>query len=102
MSVISAWPVPSCWSCTSLSPQTPSSALLLEQAKEAVRKSRDFAPSNGEHFTAAECETLGRLRRDAYLACEAAGTTIAAERRQLWEEERQAFRAALLRGEVAD
>jgi hypothetical protein len=72
----------------------------LEQAKEAVRLSRDFAPANGEHYTAAESETLGRLCRDAYLACEAAGTTIAAERLKLWQEQRQAYRAALMRGEV--
>jgi hypothetical protein len=75
---------------------------LLEQAREAVHASRDFAPANGKHFTAAESETLGRLCRDAYLACQAAGTTIAAERVKLWQEERQAFRAALMRGEVAD
>jgi hypothetical protein len=73
---------------------------LMEQAREAVRASRDFAPADGEHFTAAESETLGRLCRDAYLACERAGTGIAAERLKLWQEERQAFRAALMRGEV--
>jgi hypothetical protein len=75
---------------------------LLEQAREAVRASRDFAPANGKRFTPAESETLGRLCRDAYLACQAAGTTIAAERVKLWQEERQGFRAALMRGEVAD
>jgi len=75
---------------------------LLEQAREAVRASRNFEPANGERFTPAESETLRRLCRDAYLACEAAGTTIAEMRRQLWEEERQAYRAALMRGEVAD
>ena len=74
------------------------SVLLLEQAKEAVRKSRDFAPANGEHYSAEEVETLNRLCRDAYLACEAAGTTIAEMRRQLWQEERKAFRATLERG----
>jgi hypothetical protein len=73
---------------------------LLEQAREAVRASRNFEPANGEHFTPAESETLRRLCRDAYLACEAAGTTIAAERLKLWQEERQAYRAALTRGEV--
>ena len=72
---------------------------LLEQAREAVRASRDFAPSNGEHYSAEEVETLNRLCRDAYLACEAAGTTIAEMRRQLCDEERKAFRAALERGE---
>jgi hypothetical protein len=71
---------------------------LLEQAREAVRASREFAPQNGKRFTPAESETLGRLCRDAYLACEAAGTAIAAERLKLWEEERQAFRAALRGG----
>ena len=75
-------------------------APLLEQAKEAVRKSRDFTPADGERFSPAESETLGRLCRDAYLACERAGTTIAAERLELWQEERQAYRAALMRGEV--
>ena len=73
---------------------------LLEQAREAVRASRNFEPANGERFTPAESETLGRLCRDAYLACEAAGTTIAAERLKLWQEERRTFRAALARGEV--
>ena len=73
---------------------------LLEQAREAVRASRNFEPANGERFTPAESETLGRLCRDAYLACEAAGTTIAAERLKLWQEECQAVRAALARGEV--
>ena len=75
------------------------SAPLLEQAKEAVRKSRDFAPANGEHYSPEEAEMLNRLCRDAYLACEAAGTTIAEMRRQLWEEERKAFRATLKKGE---
>ena len=73
---------------------------LLEQAREAVRASRNFEPANGERYTAEEVETLGRLCRDAYLACERAGTTIAAERLKLWQEERQAYRAALMRGEV--
>jgi hypothetical protein len=75
------------------------SAPLLEQAKEAVRKSRDFAPANGERYRPEEVEVLNRLCRDAYLACEAAGTTIAEVRRQRGEEERQAYRAALQRGE---
>lgn len=73
---------------------------LLEQARESVRASRKFEPANGERFTPAESETLGRLCRDAYLACERAGTTIAAERLKLWQGERQAFRATLMRGEV--
>lgn len=76
------------------------SAPLLEQAKEAVRKSRDFAPANGERYSPEEVETLNRLCRDAYLACEAAGTTIAEMRRQLGEEERKAFRATLEEGTV--
>jgi hypothetical protein len=75
------------------------SAPLLDQAREAVRKSRDFAPANGERYSPEEVEMLNRLCRDAYLACEAAGTTIAEMRRQLGEEERQAYRAALQRGE---
>jgi hypothetical protein len=75
------------------------SALLLEQAKEAVRKSRDFAPANGEHYSPEEVEALNRLCRDAYLACEAAGTTIAEMRRRLGKEERKTFRATLKRGE---
>jgi hypothetical protein len=58
-----------------------------------------FAPADGQHYDAAEVEQLNRLCRAAYLACEAAGTTIAEMRRQLGEEERQAYRAALLRGE---
>jgi len=72
----------------------------MEQAREAVRASRNFEPANGERFTPAESETLRRLCRDAYLACEAAGTTIAAERLKRWQEERQAYRAALTSGEV--
>jgi hypothetical protein len=74
---------------------------LLEQAREAVRASRDFEPANGEHFNRSELDELGRLCAEAVKACEAAGTTIAAERLKLWQEERQAYRAALLRGEVA-
>ena len=49
--------------------------------------SRDLAPKDAKHFTAAESETLGRLCRDAYLACEAARTTIAEMRRRLWQGE---------------
>ena len=71
----------------------------LEQAKEAVRLSRDFAPANGERYSAAEVEQLNRLCRDAYLACQVAGVTIAEMRRQLWEEECAAYRAALEKGE---
>jgi hypothetical protein len=71
------------------------SAPLLEQAKEAVRKSRDFEPANGEHYTAAEVEQLNRLCRDAYLACQAAGVTIGQMRLLLCREERDAHRAQL-------
>ena len=73
---------------------------LLQKAKLATKAARDFGPANGERFTPAESETLGRLCRDAYLACKRAGTSIAAERLKLWQEERQAYRAALERGEV--
>ena len=59
---------------------------LLQKAKLATKAARDFGPANGEHFTPAESETLGRLCRYAYLACQAAGTTIAAERLKLWQE----------------
>jgi hypothetical protein len=67
----------------------------LEQAKEAVRKSRDFAPADGRRLNEAEAQELYRLCRDAYLACQAAGTTIAEMRRQLWAEEMAAYRANL-------
>ena len=72
---------------------------LLEQAREAVRASRDFAPKDGKHYDAAEIETLYRLCAEAVQACDRAGTTIAEMRRQLCDEERKAFRAALERGE---
>ena len=72
---------------------------LLEQAREAVRASRDFAPKDGKHYDAAEIETLYRLCAEAVQACDSAGTTIAEMRRQLCDEERKAFRAALERGE---
>ena len=72
---------------------------LLEQAKEAVRLSRDFCPKDGRRFTPAESEELCRLCKEAFLACQRAGTTISEMRRQLWQEERQAYRAALMRGE---
>ena len=72
---------------------------LLEQAREAVRASRDFAPKDGKHYDAAEIETRYRLCAEAVQACDRAGTTIAEMRRQLCDEERKAFRAALERGE---
>ena len=59
----------------------------LEQAKQAVRASRDFAPKDGKHYDAAEVQTLYRLCAEAVQACERAGTTIAEMRRQLWQEE---------------
>ena len=73
---------------------------LLEQAKEAVRKSRDFMPADGNHYRRDELDQLGRLCAEAVKACEAAGTTIAEMRLELWREERQAYRAALRRGEM--
>jgi RNA-binding protein YlmH len=68
---------------------------LLRKAREAVQASRNFEPQNGERFAPAESETLGRLCKEAYLACEAAGTTIAAERLALYREEREAHRQKL-------
>jgi hypothetical protein len=62
---------------------------LMEQAREAVKASRDFAPADGERYTAEEVETLNRLCRDAYLACKAAGTSIGAVRVALYREERE-------------
>jgi hypothetical protein len=76
------------------------SAPLLEQAREAVRKSRDFAPKDGRKFDPAELDELVRLCAEAVKACDRAGTTIAAMRLLLWQEEREAYRAALMRGEV--
>ena len=85
---------------------------LLEQAREAVRASRDFAPKDGKHYDAAEVETLYRLCAEAVRACEAAGTTISQMRLELYREEREEHRtklqaicdefkaAALARGEV--
>jgi hypothetical protein len=76
---------------------------LLEQAKEAVRKSRDFAPKDGRRFDPAELDELGRLCAEAVTACALAGTTIAEMRLLLWQEERVAYRAqlaALARKEV--
>jgi hypothetical protein len=68
---------------------------LLEQAKEAVRRSRDFVPSNGRHYSAPEVETLYRLCAEAVKACEAAGTTISQMRLELYREEREEHRAKL-------
>lgn len=68
---------------------------LLEQAKEAVRLSRDFAPKDGRKFDPAEVQELTRLCKEAYLACLAAGVTISEMRLLLWQEEREAYRASL-------
>ena len=62
---------------------------LLQQARAAVKAARDFGPADGEHYSAAEVETLNRLCRDAYLGCQAAGTSIGAMRLELYREERQ-------------
>lgn len=67
----------------------------LEQAKEAVRASRDFAPKDGKRYDAAEVQTLYRLCAEAVQACDRAGTSIAEMRRQLWHEEQSAYRAQL-------
>jgi hypothetical protein len=67
---------------------------LLQQARAAVKAARDFEPA-GEHYSAAEVETLNRLCRDAYLACQAAGTSIAAMRLALYREEREGHLAKL-------
>lgn len=68
---------------------------LLQQARAAVKAARDFEPA-GDHYTAAEVETLNRLCRDAFLACQRANTTISEMRLQLWAEEREAHRKNLL------
>jgi hypothetical protein len=67
---------------------------LLQKARAAVKAARDFEPA-GEHCTDEEVATLNRLCRDAYLACQAAGTTIASERLALYQEEREAHRQKL-------
>jgi hypothetical protein len=67
---------------------------LLQQARAAGKAARDFEPA-GEHCTADEVETLNRLCRDAFLACQAAGVTIGAVRVELYREEREAHRAKL-------
>jgi hypothetical protein len=68
----------------------------IEQARAAVKAARDFEPA-GERCTAEEVETLNRLCRDAYLACQAAGTSIGAMRVELYREEREEHRAKLQR-----
>jgi hypothetical protein len=70
------------------------SAPLLEQARAAVKAARDFEPA-GEHYTDVEVETLNRLCRDAYLACQAAGVTIGQMRLALYQEEREEHRLKL-------
>ena len=68
----------------------------IEQARAAVKAARDFEPA-GEHCTAEEVETLNQLCRDAYLACQAAGTSIGAVRVALYREEREEHRTKLQR-----
>jgi hypothetical protein len=70
---------------------------LMEQAREAVKASRDFAPADGQHYNPVEVEQLNRLCRDAYLACKAAGVTIGQVRLALHQEERAEHRAKLER-----
>ena len=70
---------------------------LLQQARAAVKAARDFGPADGEHYSAAEIETLDRLCRDAYLACQAAGVTIGQIRVVLFREESEEHRAKLER-----
>ena len=70
---------------------------LLQQARAAVKAARDFGTADGEHYSAAEVETLNRLCRDAYLACQAAGVTIGQMRMVLFREEREEHRAKLER-----
>ena len=70
---------------------------LLQKAKLATKAARDFGPANGGRFTPAESETLGRLCRDAYLACKAARTTIGAMRLALFQGERAEHQAKLER-----
>ena len=72
------------------------SAPLLEQARAAVKAARDFEPA-GDHYTAAEVETLNRLCRDAYLACQAAGVMIGQMRLELYRLEREEHRQELER-----
>ena len=69
---------------------------LLQQTRAAVKAARDFEPA-GEHYSAAEVETLNRLCRDAYLACQAAGVTIGQIRVVLFREESEEHRAKLER-----
>jgi len=67
---------------------------LMEQARAAVKATRDFEPA-GERCTGAEVAILNRLCRDAYLACQAAGVAIAAMRVALYRQEREEHRAKL-------
>ena len=61
----------------------------------AVKAARDFVPADGRHYNPAEVETLNRMCRDAYLACQAAGVTIGAMRVALYREEREEHRKKL-------
>ena len=69
---------------------------LHDQARAAVKAARDFAPA-GEHYTEVEVATLTQLCRDAYVACQAAGTSIGAIRLELYCEEREEHRQELER-----
>ena len=70
---------------------------LLEQAKLAVKAARDFGPATGERYTEAEVAALNQLCKQAYLACEAAGTSIGAVRLELYRAEREEHRLKLER-----
>jgi hypothetical protein len=68
---------------------------LRQQALEATRASRDFAPKDGRRFSPAELDELGCRCKAAVIACDAAGTTIAQMRLELWQKEREEFRVNL-------
>ena len=67
----------------------------IEQARAATKAARDFAPADGRRYNPTEVETLNRLCRDAYLACQAVGVTIGQMRLELLREEMAAYRANL-------
>jgi hypothetical protein len=68
---------------------------LRQQALEAVRASRDFAPKDARRFNPAEVQELNRLCGIAYRACLAAGVSIAEMRLELYRLEREEHRASL-------
>jgi hypothetical protein len=72
-----------------------SAADLRQQALEAVRALRDYAPSNGHLYDLAEADALGQMCASAFGACQTAGVTIAEMRAALWGEELASYRAAL-------